>query len=84
MITIIDLSLTTTKAPQTISNWSEVPTQVKDLILNASDMVVDFNELLIYSSDPVRKIIASCTIEYEDYGKIEISDCWIAEGNIWQ
>lgn len=83
MFTLINLSLSTTKAPQVITNWTEVPTQVKNLILNASHMRVDLNELLIYSSNSNSRLVASCTIEYENFGDVEISNCWTSKGNIW-
>ncbi|GIN22617.1 hypothetical protein [Siminovitchia fordii] len=70
--------------PRLIHNWSELPDNVKNVLLSGEDYrIYDDHELLVYNGV---EVIASCTIhvtQAKDIRYTEIKDCWTIEGNIW-
>lgn len=78
MTTIISLSHKTTTLETRVSNWSEVPENVKEFLLEADEVQFTFNEMLVYKDN---KIVASCST----FGEIvTLEDCWTTEGNMWK
>jgi len=81
MTTVIHLTKGIEYLSNEVKNWSEVPSNVKEYLLNGTDFKHNGQELIIYEG---RKIIASCTIDLDYYDNIIINDCWTDQGNIFE